>query len=99
MNEENSVTEVIDIKTREKVVSIPTDADTKPGSFLTTWKKFCKDTKVKTVLIMTVDENAFVTWGFLSDNDHHKALAALTLEDLREEIKDDLFGEFELETE
>lgn len=93
---EEKPSEVIDIKTREKLTAIPTDPDTKPGNFLTTWKKFCKDTKVKTIMILTIDENQFVTWGFLADNDHHRALAALTLEDLREEIKDDLFGDFDL---
>lgn len=98
MNEDKT-SEVIDIKTRKKLVSIPTEADTKPGQFMNTWKKFCKDTNVKTIMILTVDEKSYITWGFISDNDHHKALAALTLEDLREEIKDDLFGEFELDEE
>lgn len=88
---------IVDIKTRKKITDIPTDVDTKPTQFLNTWKKFCKDTHVSSIMIVTIDANDYVTWGFLADNDQHKALAALTLEDLREEIKEELFGEFEIE--
>lgn len=84
---------IIDIKTRKKITAMPSDADTKPAQFLNTWKKFVKDTKVKSVMIVTVDENDFVTWGALADDDYHRAIMALTLEDLREEIKGELFGE------
>ncbi len=90
---------VVDIKTRKKITNIPTESDTKSSQFLKTWSKFCRDTKVQSIMILTIDENGFATWGFLSDDDHHKALAALTLEDLREEIKNDLFGEIDLEIE
>ena len=86
-------TPVVDIKTRKRVTDISTSENAKPAQFLNTWKKFCKDTKVCSIMIVTVDENDFVTWGFLAEDDHHRALAALTLEDLREEIKDQLFGE------
>ena len=90
---------VVDIITRKKITGIPTEDDTKPAQFLNTWKKFCKDTKVKTVMIVTIDESDYCTWGLLCDDDHHLALAALTLEDLREEIKQELFGEIDLEEE
>jgi len=84
---------VIDIKTRKKITHLTTESDVKTSQFLTTWKKFCKDTRVESIMIVTIDENNFVTWGFMSDNDYHMALAALTLEDLREEIREELFGD------
>lgn len=94
---DDSPDKIIDIKTRKKITDIPTEADTKPAQFLKTWQKFSRDTKVRSIMIVTIDHNDYVTWGFLAEDDHHRSLAALTLEDLREEIKQQLFGEEDLE--
>lgn len=90
---------VIDISTRKRLESIPTEADTKPAQFLKTWMRFCKDTKVKSVMIVTIDESDHCTYGSLSDDEHHLALMALTLPDLEQELKDKIFGDFDLELE
>lgn len=83
-----------DFKEKKIVHRMDVEPDSSVVAFLNTWKKFCKDEKVKSVFILTIDENNHITWGFQPDNEHHQALACLTLEDLREEIKASIFGEW-----
>lgn len=63
--------------------------------FLKDCSKFAKEHGVKSVLVMMIDRDEDVDWIFHTDNDHHKALLCLTLEDARADIKADLFNEVE----
>jgi len=63
--------------------------------FLKDCAKYAKDKKVTSVLVMMIDQDEDVDWVFHTDNDHHKALMCLTLEDVRGDIKADLFNETE----
>lgn len=59
--------------------------------------KFSKKNNIKSVMIITVDEEDFVDWVTIADNKHHMALAALTLEDIKEDLRDKIFEAIEIE--
>lgn len=82
---------VLDIKTRKAITCLDTEPDTKPEKFLQTWKRFCKDTKVKSVMIITIDDNDYVTYGSLIEDDYHESIAILSLDDLKEEMREQFF--------
>jgi len=54
--------------------------------------KFAKKNKVKSTVVLTIDEANHVDWIHIADSEHHLALAALCMDDIREEIKDRIFG-------
>lgn len=88
---------VFDIQTRAKVVKVENKADDNVQIFMKRWAKTAKDGRFKSVFILAIDEDNFCDWGFLSDNEYHEALACITLEDLREEIKDSVMGYEEID--
>ena len=90
---------VLDIKTRKVIERVENVPDDDVQKFMRRWTRTCKDARVKSVFILVIDETDFCDWGFLPNNEHHQALACLTLEDLRQEIKDEIFGYEDLETE
>jgi len=83
---------VLDIQTRKPIERIETPEGEQVQQFMRRWAKALKDGRFKSVFILAIDENDFTDWGFLPDTPYHSALACLTLEDLRDEIKDDLIG-------
>lgn len=59
--------------------------------FLRDMAKFAKQDKVKSVVILTINEDEHVDWVHVADSEHHLALAALCLDDIKEELKDAIF--------
>lgn len=65
------MTDIIDIKTRKSIERIESDENSSVTQYLNFWKQKCKERKVKTVLIMTVDENGAVAWDIRPESDEH----------------------------
>lgn len=82
---------VIDIKTRKAITCIKTEPDTRPEKFLQNWKRFCKDTKVKSVMIITINEDDYINHGFVMESEFHEALAIMAIDDLKDEMRDNFF--------
>lgn len=47
--------------------------------------------RVKSVIVLTINEDDHVDWVHVADNEHHLALAALCLDDLKDDLKDQIF--------
>ncbi len=47
--------------------------------------------KVKSVIVLTINEDDHVDWVHVADNEHHLALAALCLDDLKDDLKEQIF--------
>lgn len=63
--------------------------------FLRDMAKFAQKDNVKSVIVMTIDGENHVDWVHVADSEHHLALAALCLDDIREDLKARIFGEEE----
>ena len=63
--------------------------------FLRDMAKFAKQNNVKSVVIMTINDQEHVDWVHIADSEHHLALAALCLDDIKEDLKNVIFKEFE----
>lgn len=61
--------------------------------FLRDMAKFAKQNKVKSVVIMTINDEEHVDWVHIADSEHHLALAALCLDDIKEDLKGAIFRE------
>lgn len=61
--------------------------------FLRDLAKFAKKDNVKSVVVMTINEENHVDWVHVADSEHHLALAALCLDDIKQDLKDRIFGE------
>lgn len=59
-------------------------------------KRAQKD-KVTSAIILTITEDDHVDWVHVADNEHHLALAALCLDDLKEDLKNHIFRDMEEE--
>ncbi|MDP2206630.1 MAG: hypothetical protein Q8K65_10045 [Alphaproteobacteria bacterium] len=53
--------------------------------------------KVKSIIVLTITEDDHVDWVHVGENDHHLALAALCLDDLKEDLKNQIFRDMEEE--
>lgn len=96
--ESDGIQEVIEADFKEKTVRrIIVSEDTAPAKFLRSYAKYAKENQVKSVMVLTIDENDHVDWAMEIVSDHHCALLALTLEDAREDIKAQLFQEEDVE--
>lgn len=73
------------------------DGDGGIPKFLRDMAKFAKQNKVKSVVVMTINEDQHVDWVHIADNEHHLALASLCLEDIRDELKAEIFKDSEEE--
>lgn len=60
--------------------------------FLRDMAKFAKQNDVKSVVVMTINEEDHVDWVHIADSEHHLALAALCLDDIKEDLKTVIFG-------
>lgn len=61
--------------------------------------KYAKKAKITSAVIMTIDEENSVEWMSVAGSEHHLALAALCLDDLKDDLKTKIFGEEEEEEE
>lgn len=59
--------------------------------FLRDMAKFSKQNKVKSVVILTINDEDYVDWIHIADSEHHLALAALCLDDIKEDLKSVIF--------
>jgi len=90
---------VIDMQTRKAVEHVENVENETIQRFMKRWSKSIKDGRFKSVFIIAIDENNLCDWGRLSDNDLHTALAAMLLEDIRQELKEDIFGVADMDDE
>lgn len=67
--------------------------------FLRDLAKFSRQNKVKSVVVMTIDEDNYVDWVHIADSEYHLALAALCLDDIRDDLKAVIFDDAESEEE
>jgi hypothetical protein len=81
-----------DFKDKKVVSRITVSTDARAIKFIKDQAKFAKEQKVKSALVLTVDESNHVNWNFVGDSELHLALAALSLDDVKEEMKVDIFG-------
>ena len=65
--------------------------------FLRDMAKFAKQNNVKSVVVMTINDEEHVDWVHIADSEHHLALAALCLDDIKEDLKTVIFKETEEE--
>ena len=65
--------------------------------FLRDMAKFAKKTNVKSVIVLTIDDEEHVDWVHVADSEHHLALAALCLDDIKEDLKGHIFKDMEEE--
>lgn len=65
--------------------------------FLRDMAKFAKQNNVKSVVVMTINEEDHVDWVHIADSEHHLALAALCLDDIRNDLKSAIFHDAEEE--
>lgn len=63
--------------------------------FLRDMAKFAKQNHVKSVIVMTINDQNHVDWVQVADSEHHLALAALCLDDIREDLKAVIFKDSE----
>ncbi len=61
--------------------------------FLRDLAKFSRQNKVKSVVVMTIDEDNYVDWVHIADSEYHLALAALCLDDIRDDLKAVIFDD------
>lgn len=67
--------------------------------FLRDMAKFARQDKVKSVIVMTINEENHVDWVHIADSEYHLALAALCLDDIRDDLKSFIFDDNEETTE
>ena len=75
------------------------DGDGGIPKFLRDMAKFAKKSDVKSVIVMTINAENHVDWVHVADSEHHLALAALCLDDIRDDLKARIFGDGEEENE
>lgn len=61
--------------------------------FLRDMAKFAKQNHVKSLVVMTINEENHVDWVHVAENEHHLALAALCLDDIKDDLKAVIFRE------
>jgi hypothetical protein len=65
--------------------------------FLRDMAKFSKQNDVRSVVVMTINAENHVDWVHIADSEHHLALAALCLDDIKEDLKGVIFRDGEEE--
>lgn len=88
---------VIDISTRKKIERIDNEPDDNAQRFMRRWAKTIKDGKFKSICIVVMDNDNFCDYGILTEDTLQEALFGYLLEDIRQEIKDNLFGYTDLD--
>ena len=67
--------------------------------FLRDMAKFTKQNDVKSVIVITINDQAHVDWVHIADSEHHLALAALCLDDIKDDLKAVIFGDNDVDDE
>jgi hypothetical protein len=88
---------VVDIKTRKPLERIETEEDLSVSQFMSLMKKYAKDEKVRSVFMLTISEDNDCNWGMVTASEYHLLLAYATLDDLKDEIRDAIFPQPELD--
>jgi hypothetical protein len=90
---------VITVNFREGAIVSKVQFDGEGGipKFLRDMAKFAKKTNVKSVIVLTIDDEEHVDWVHVADSEHHLALAALCLDDIKEDLKSHIFRDMEEE--
>lgn len=85
--------QVITVNFKEGAIIDKVQFDGEGGipKFLRDMAKFAKNTKVKSVVVLTINEEEHVDWVHIAENEHHLALAALCLDDIKEDLKAKIF--------
>ena len=89
----------VNFKEGEIVGKVQFDGEGGIPTFLRDLAKFAKKDKVKSVVVMTINEENHVDWVHVADSEHHLALAALCLDDIKEDLKTRIFGDDESDAE
>ena len=63
--------------------------------FLRDMAKFAKQNHVKSVIVLTINDQDHADWVHIADSEHHLALAALCLDDIKDDLKAVIFKESE----
>jgi hypothetical protein len=95
--EKGKIGEVITVNFKDGAIVGKVQFDGEGGipKFLRDMAKFAKRDKVKSVVVLTINEDQHVDWVHVADSEHHLALAALCLDDIKEELKGAIFREDE----
>ena len=88
---------VIDIETRKKIERINNPPDDNQQRFMKRRAKTIKDGKFKSICIVVMDDDNFCDYGILTEDTLQEALFGYLLDDIRNEIKDNLFGYTDLD--
>lgn len=90
---------IISVNFKEGVITDTIQYEAEGGipKFFRELAKIARKTKVKSAIVMTIDENNKVDWIDVVDNDYHMSLAALCLEDIKKDLKTNIFGSDEEE--
>jgi hypothetical protein len=83
---------VYDIDTRKKIERTVTPEGETQQQFMRRWSKTVKDGKFKSIALLVIDDSNYCTWGKIADSDLHQAIMALVIDDLKQELKYDIFG-------
>lgn len=67
--------------------------------FLRDMARFSKSSNVKSVIVLTINDEDHVDWVHIADTEHHLALAALCLDDIKEDLKAVIFSDEDEELE
>ena len=96
--EENKVS-VITVNFKDGAIVNKVQFEGEGGSpkFLRDMAKLAKPNHVKSVVIMTINEENHVDWVHIADSEHHLALAALCLDDIKNDLKSAIFHDMEEE--
>lgn len=55
--------------------------------------------RVKSVIVLTIDDDDHVDWTHAAGSEHHLALAALCLDDIKDDLKAHIFRDMDEENE
>lgn len=83
----------VNFKDGEIVDKVQFDGEGGIPKFLRDMAKFAKQSNVKSVVVLTIDDKNYVDWVHIADSEHHLALAALCLEDIKDDLKAAIFRE------
>lgn len=81
----------VNFKDGEIISKVQFDGEGGIPKFLRDMAKFSKKNNVKSVVVMTINDEEHVDWVHIADSEHHLALAALCLDDMKEDLKAAIF--------
>lgn len=93
LDEKVIITEV-DFATKKAERRWAVEADKGVPRFLRDCAKIAKDEDIRSVLVVTVDVADHVSWVHLMENEHDQALLTLTLDDVKDDMKAEVFKEY-----